>query len=71
MRIIFTDHARIRMKERNINVKIVEKILNNPDKVEVIDGRKLYYFGKDDMRKIKIVVSKNKEIFKIITVYPI
>lgn len=71
MKIVFTNHARIRMRERNINIEIVERILNNLDKVEIINNRKLYYLGKDGARKIKIVVLKNKEIFKIITAYPI
>ena len=71
MKIILTNHARVRMQERRFNLAVIEKILRNPEKVESAENGKLYYFGEDRGRKIKIVLAKRKEMFTIISVYPI
>ena len=57
------------MKERRINLAIIKKIVDNPERVESAESNKLYYFGKHKGARIKIVLAKNREVVKIITVY--
>lgn len=59
------------MREREINPETIRSILDDPGRIESVGNGKFYYFGKGNGAKIKVVVAKNREIFTIITVYPL
>jgi hypothetical protein len=67
MQIVFTEHAKERLKKRKITFEEVELALRNPNKTRK-KGKK-YIAEKDIGRaKIEIVYEKDKYI-KIITIY--
>jgi len=67
MDIVFTDHAKNRIKKRKIKEEEIIKAINNPDKMYKSEGK--YYIQKDIGRgKIEIVYQKDKYI-NIVTVY--
>ena len=67
MDIVFTDHAKNRIKKRKIKEQEVIDAINNPEKIYQDEGK--YYVQKDLSRgKIEIVYQKDKYI-NIITVY--
>lgn len=67
MQIIFTEHAKERLKKRKITKEEVELVLKSPDKTRKESGK--YIVEKDIGRaKIEVVYEKDKYI-KIITIY--
>ena len=67
MDIIFTDHAKNRIKKRKIKEEEVIDAINNPEEIKQNEGK--YYVGKDLGRgKIEVVYQKDKYI-NIITIY--
>ena len=67
MKIIYSDHAKKRMRERNITEEEVEYILKSPEFVKKDFNNKREAVGHIKNRKIKIVFVKENYI-KIITV---
>ncbi len=67
MEIIFTEHAKERMKKRNITKEEIIETIKNPDKTKKIGGK--YSSQKNIGRaNIEVVYEKEKYI-KIITSY--
>jgi len=67
MEIIFTEHAKFRMKRRQITEEEIVSAIKHPDKTYKRGGN--YYSQKDIGRaKIEVVYEKDKYI-KIITIY--
>jgi len=67
MEIVFTEHAKERLKKRKITEEEVKESIKYPDKVNKKEGK--YYIQKNIGRaKIEIVYEKDKYI-KIITIY--
>ncbi len=68
-KIIFSRHAKRRIKLFNISSGDVEKLLNNTllkeGKQEIVQSLKGYYYP------IKIVVIKENETITVITAYPL
>ncbi|MBI2631393.1 DUF4258 domain-containing protein [Candidatus Pacearchaeota archaeon] len=69
MHIEFTDHARERMKKRNISEDEVINTIKYPEKTEKIDG--IYYVQKSLGRFTLHVVFIRENYIKVITLYPI
>jgi len=68
MKVIFTDHAKERMKLRVISESIVRGALINPDSLEVgYDGKSLV-FKKVKKGVIKVVFTQIKDTYIIISV---
>jgi len=75
MKIIFSKHAEMKIKERNIEREDIEKVLKEPDFVfydistqNFINVRKLQI--KEVSTNLVAVYIKQQDIIKIITVYP-
>jgi len=70
---IFTDHARERMKERNIKYDDIVSSINNGEIIEQYEGDKPYpsclILGYSDNKPLHIVLSLNNGIIWIITTY--
>ncbi|MBM3234576.1 DUF4258 domain-containing protein [Candidatus Pacearchaeota archaeon] len=67
MDIVFTEHAKERMKKRKISEEEVKEVIKYPEKTEKQEG--LYYAKKNIQRaNIEVVYTKDKYI-KVITVY--
>jgi len=67
MDIIFTEHAKERMKKRKITEEEIKEVIKYPEKTEKIEGK--YYVQKNIQRaNIEVVYEKDKYI-KVITVY--
>ena len=67
MKIIFTEHAKNRMKRRNINKEEIINTINNSAKTLKIGGK--YYAQKNIGRStIEVVYEKDKYI-NVITIY--
>ena len=67
MDIIFTEHAKERMKKRKITEAEVKEAIKYPEKTDKQEG--LYYVRKNIQRaNIEVVYEKGKYI-KVITVY--
>ena len=67
MDIVFTDHAKNRIKKRKISEEEVINAIKNPDKIEEIYGK--YYVQKNIGKgKIEVVYEKDKYI-NVVTVY--
>lgn len=41
MRVVFSDHARAQMSERNIREEVILRAIENPDKITRQDGNRL------------------------------
>ncbi len=67
MDIVFTDHAKNRIRKRKIKKEEVIDAIDYPDKIHKLEGK--YYSQKDLRRgKIEVVYQKDKYI-NVITVY--
>ena len=67
MRIVFTEHAKERIKKRGISEDEVTNTIKHPEKVEKKHGK--YYARKNIGRgKIEVVYEKENYI-KVVTVY--
>lgn len=67
MEIIFTEHAKERMKKRGITEDEVIQVVKNPDKTRTVSGN--YYAQKNIGRaNIEVAYEKDKYI-KVITIY--
>jgi len=67
MQIVYTEHAKERLKKRKITLEEVEFALKNPDKTRKEEGK--YIVEKDIGRaKIEVVYEKDKYI-KVVTIY--
>jgi hypothetical protein len=69
--VIFTKHARQRMRERHITRQTVFQILRNPDRVETSKNGSNNYIGSAGRKKVKIVAGKQGKRTIIITLYHI
>jgi hypothetical protein len=69
MNIVFTEHAKERMKIRNISEDEVISTIKYPEKTEKIDD--IYYVQKNLGRFILNVVYTRENYIKVITLYPI
>ena len=58
MRIILTDHARARIRERNINLKHVYAALASPDVLKPSSGNTIYVRKQISIRRAIIVIYK-------------
>ena len=68
MKIVYSDHAKKRMKQRNIEDWEIEHVLKFPSyKKKSFEGRK-EAFGEIKNRKIKIIFIELENYIKIITV---
>ena len=68
MEIVYSDHAKKRMKQRGIEEWEIEYLLNHPSYVrKSFEGRK-EAIGKIRDRSIKIVFIKEEKYIKIITI---
>lgn len=67
MDVIFTDHAKKRIKKRKIKEEEVIKVIENPQKSYKSEGK---YYSQGDLGrgKIEVVFEKDKYI-NVITVY--
>lgn len=67
MEVIFTEHAKERMKKRKITEEEVKEVIKYPEKTD--KQERLYYVQKNIQRaNIEVVFEKDKYI-KVITVY--
>jgi hypothetical protein len=67
MEVIFTEHAKERMKKRKITEEEVKEVIKYPEKTEKQEG--LFYARKNIQRaNIEVVYEKDKYI-KVVTVY--
>jgi hypothetical protein len=67
MDIMFTDHAKKRIKKRKISEKEVIDSIKNPEKIEEIYGK--YYIQKNIGRGIIEVVYEKDKYINVITIY--
>ncbi len=67
-RVFFTNHAKIRMKQRGITSLEVFDILKFPRLIKKSFSRRQEYMGFVNNRKIKVVLIKKEKYIKIITV---
>ena len=67
--IIFTTHARVRLKERHITAELVRKIVKTPDTIRTLAEDTYAYYGKHNGKTIKIILSKRRNKTIIITLY--
>ncbi len=70
MLIIFSLHAKKRLKERTIKEKEVHEIIEIPE-YTIRRGKIIEAFKKINNRLIKVVYIKKENYIKVITVYPI
>ena len=67
MKIVYTEHAKERLKKRKITEEEISEIIKRPDNTKKIGGK--YYSQKNIGRaNLEIVYEKDKYI-KIITIY--
>lgn len=69
MNIVFTDHAKERMKRRNISEDEVINTIKYPEKTEKTDDA--YYVYKHLGRFILKVVYTRENYIKVLTVHPL
>ncbi|MHB1681128.1 MAG: DUF4258 domain-containing protein [bacterium] len=65
-----TKHAKIKIKERNISLNIIEKIISNPEMIEndKIDESLVHFIGKVDGRYLRIIGRRDsKNSFLVIS----
>ena len=68
MKIIYSDHARKRMKERGVEDWEVEQVLNSPEFTKKGFGGKREAVGYSRSRKIKAVFVREENYIKVVTV---
>ena len=69
MNIIFTKHAKDRMKKRNISEDEVINTIQYPEKTQKIDD--IYYVQKNLVRFVLKVVYTRENYINVLTLYPI
>ena len=62
-----TKHAKIKIKERNISLNIIKKIISNPEMIEndKIDESLVHLIGKLDGRYLRIIGRRDIDILLI------
>ena len=69
MRILFSDHSRDRLLERNINKSDIIEVVNNPDEI-VSSSRNRKLYRKRFLNKVlEVVITKEDKNIIIITAY--
>lgn len=73
-KIEFTKHALEEADKRNINVKIIEKIVKNPEqKIKTVNNRficqELIEFENKKQYVVRVITEETETIIKIITLY--
>jgi hypothetical protein len=67
MKLIFTNHAKQRMIERDIKIEEVQETIDFPDYTVSKEG-KIESFKKISNKNLKIIYSKESKFIKVITV---
>ena len=70
MNVIISNHAKDRIKIYNLTERFIIKVIKEPD--EVIEGYAGTFIAHKFLNEhlLRIVYSKEKDIIKVITVYP-
>lgn len=70
MRIVFTKHALIRLKERKIKKLQILDVLKNPDSKRIYENNKVeYYKNISKYLSLKVITIKDKNSIIVITCY--
>ncbi len=67
-KLIFSNHAEIRMAARNVSESEVLSAIENPDYKEKLAYGKEAFFKKSGKRRLKVVAARRGNAIKVITV---
>ena len=68
LKILFTNHAEIRMAFRDVSESDVLSVIEQPDYKEKLPDGKEAYFKKSGPRRLKVVAARRGNVMKVITV---
>ena len=67
--IIFTEHSKAKMKQRNISQKLVEKVLKSPDNILPSYGKRKIAYKKIGRLFLRVVFKKEEGRIIVITTH--
>ena len=67
--IIFTEHSKAKMKQRNISQKLVEKVLKSPDNILFSYGKRKIAHKKIGKLFLRVIFKKEKDKIIVITAH--
>jgi len=67
MKVRLSTHAIIRLEQRGIDIDKIKKVIREPDFEDIQDSGKIKAQKIIEARLIRVVYSKNKNVFVIIT----
>ncbi len=69
MEILFSQHAKDMLKERNFTQKEIKSVIRNPDRTEEKEGGVKHFLKQIQNRVLRIVVKESKTSYTVITMF--
>ena len=69
MKIIFSDHARLKMRERKLSERSVLVTIDKPARVEHMQGGREALYRKFRKLSLKIVIVRRRDVIIVVTAH--
>ncbi len=67
--IVFTEHSKAKMKQRNISKELIKKVLKNPDNILPSYGKRKIAHKKIGRLFLRVIFKKEKDKIIVITTH--